>query len=196
VGCNLKHYDKWKLADQPCGAPLILWNQRWEYDKDPGTMLRALYALAEMGVQYRVALAGENFRVLPGEFSEARERLGGRLVHYGYAADAGEYAHLLWQADLVLSTALHEFFGVSIVEAMYCGCVPIVPHRLSYPELIPAALHQRCLYDDFAGLIGRLKSELEQQSSSACFREAAERFDWSIQGPAYDQLMEEVAAGG
>ena len=117
-----------------------MWNQRWEYDKDPGTLFRALYGLVAEGSEFRLALAGENFRVVPAEFAEAQARLGERLVHYGYAASLAEYARLLWESDLVVSTALHEFFGVSILEAIYCGCRPVLPRRLSYPELIPAEM--------------------------------------------------------
>jgi len=41
----------------------------------------------------------------------------------------------------VLSTARHEFFGIAVVEALLAGCLPWLPDRLSYPELLPPALH-------------------------------------------------------
>ncbi len=213
VGCDLRRLDAYRStvrASEPgrTGAvPLILWNQRWEYDKDPATMLQALYALADEGLAFRVALAGENFRVLPVEFAQAQARLGARLIHYGYAPDAASYARLLWSSDIVLSTALHEFFGVSIVEALYCGCWPILPRRLSYPELIPPALHARCLYDDFGGLLDRLRTAVlaccatapgpagqAAATSEGLLREAAARFDWRVQAPRYDALLADVAA--
>jgi len=34
-----------------------------------------------------------------------------------------------------VSFALQENFGYSIAEAVYLGCVPILPNRLVYPEL-------------------------------------------------------------
>jgi glycosyltransferase involved in cell wall biosynthesis len=167
-------------------GPLVLWNQRWEYDKDPETMLRALYALADEGLRFRVALAGENFRVTPAEFDEARSRLGDRLVHYGYAESEAEYAGLLHRADIVLSTAIHEFFGVSVVEAIYCGCLPVLPNRLSYPELIPPELHGRCLYNDFSDLLTKLRSAIAVPAAPSGLRPAMASFDWSVQGPIYD----------
>jgi glycosyltransferase involved in cell wall biosynthesis len=195
VGCDLQQYDPYRQSKTTTGLPLILWNQRWEYDKDPGTMFEALYRLADEGEQFQVALAGENFRMIPDEFDKARWRLGERLAHYGYLAERADYARLLWQADLVVSTALHEFFGVSIIEALYCGCTPVLPARLSYPELIPAELGECCLYSDFAGLLELLRVGLRTRSGYPALQEAAARFDWGTQAPAYDELMAEVARG-
>ncbi|MGQ9489360.1 MAG: tRNA-queuosine alpha-mannosyltransferase domain-containing protein [Anaerolineae bacterium] len=214
VGCDLRRLDRYRadtaarsprLRQVPGSGqdpmarsaeglpPLILWNQRWEYDKDPPTMLRALYALADEGIAFRVALAGENARMQPTEFLEARERLGTRVVHYGYLADDAAYARLLWSADVVLSTAIHEFFGVGVVEAIYCGARPVLPDRLSYPELLPAEVHAACLYRDFDGLLAQLRAALVEPRGMPALRDHVARFDWAIQAPIYDDLLEEVA---
>ncbi len=193
VGCDLRRLDRYRDLGGPARPPLILWNQRWEYDKDPETMLAALYELAAQGVPFRVALAGESFRIQPTEFEVARTRLGDRLVHYGYAGTESDYARLLWSADVVLSTAIHEFFGVSVVEALYCGARPVLPRRLSYPELLPPELHAACLYDDFAGLLSRLSAALEENEDGWKGVEAARRwvagFDWTVQAPLYDASL-------
>jgi hypothetical protein len=44
----------------------------------------------------------------------------------------------------VVSTAIHEFYGIAVMEAAYCGCRPLLPRRLSYPELYDETF----LYDD------------------------------------------------
>lgn len=183
------------------GRPLIVWNHRWEYDKDPATFFEAIYALAGEGLDFGLILLGESFRNQPSEFLEARERLGARIVHFGYAEDgpAGQYGRLLRQADIVVSTARHEFFGAATVEACACGCYPILPRRLSYPELIPAAHHPTCLYDDFGGLLDRLRGALlqieETRRTGAALAAQMARFDWQQMAPRYDGLLEQVAAG-
>jgi glycosyltransferase involved in cell wall biosynthesis len=173
--------------------PLILWNQRWEYDKDPETFFRALYALAEEGLDFRVALAGRNYRQTAPEFEAAWERLGARVVHFGYASEA-QYESLLCQADVVVSTAIHEFFGVAIVEAIYCGCCPVLPRRLAYPEIIPRRYHEACLYEDFEGLLAHLRWNLAHPDQARALAEelcpAIARFDWAKMGLRYDDALE------
>ncbi len=197
VGIELARLDRSRV-ERGDGPPLILWNQRWEYDKDPVTFFRALDRLIEEKLDFRVALAGTNVRQRPEEFEAARERLGERIVHYGYA-DEATYTRLLWEADVVVSTAIHEFFGVAIVEAIYCGCFPVLPRRLSYPELIPPSHHDRCLYDDFDGLLARLRWALtcpdEARRAAVPLRDAVACFDWPVLAPRYDQSFEEVQNG-
>ncbi|MEZ4581048.1 MAG: glycosyltransferase [Caldilineaceae bacterium] len=55
---------------------------------------------------------------MPDEFVAARARLGDAVVHWGFLPDRAAYLALLGQADLVISTALHEFFGISVLEAI------------------------------------------------------------------------------
>ena len=56
----------------------------------------------------------------------------------GYVESKEEYLQWLEKADWVLSTATHEFFGIAVVEALFAGCLPWLPERLSYRELLPA----------------------------------------------------------
>jgi glycosyltransferase involved in cell wall biosynthesis len=136
VGLDLQRYDTYRPADRAANpVPLIVWNHRWEYDKNPEVFFKALYTLADEGLPFEVAVVGENTRHhQPTEFEEARERLGSRVVQYGYMDSFAEYARLLWRADVVISTATQDFFGISMVEAIYCGCWPVLANRLNYPR--------------------------------------------------------------
>jgi glycosyltransferase involved in cell wall biosynthesis len=196
VGCDLRRFNVIS-NNRSSRAPLILWNQRWEYDKDPETFFRALYALADEGAVFNVALAGKSHRQSASEFEAARERLGSRVVHWGYA-DEAQYGILLRQADIVVSTAWHEFFGVAIVEAVYCGCFPVLPRRLTYPELVPPSHHEACLYEGFEGLLARLGWALAHpdraRALAAELCPAVARFDWAEMAPHYDDALATLVA--
>jgi glycosyltransferase involved in cell wall biosynthesis len=199
LGLDLARFDIHRPEAPKHGRPLVLWNHRWEYDKDPRTFFEAVHTLAGEGLDFGLILLGESLRNQPNEFLEARRRWPERIVHFGYAEDLVTYARLLWDSDVVVSTALHDFFGAAVVEACYCGCFPIVPRRLSYPELIPTEQHAACLYDDLSGLLNRLRQAIlnvEAVRSFSLQRHMA-RFDWQRLASHYDDLLERtVQANG
>ncbi|GIV71131.1 tRNA-queuosine alpha-mannosyltransferase domain-containing protein [Caldilinea sp.] len=179
----------------PTHAPLILWNQRWEYDKRPDRFFALLYRLRAAGVPFRLAVAGENFRQSPQEFAEAAERLADVIVHWGYVESREAYWALLAASDLVISTAEHEFFGVSVLEAIAAGAFPLLPNRLSYPELIPAELHPACLYNDEEDLFMKAATRLRspRPAPPSLRRSVLQRFDWPRVAAAYDERLEALA---
>jgi glycosyltransferase involved in cell wall biosynthesis len=193
LGLDLARLDVHRPEARAAGRPLLLWNHRWEYDKDPASFFQAVYTLVEEGLDFGLVLLGESFRNQPAEFLEARQQLGERVVHFGYAEDVAGYARLLWQSDIVVSTAIHEFFGAAVVEACYCGCIPVLPRRLSYPELLPPEVHAACLYDDLDGLRARLRRRIiEPREPHALLRTWMARFDWREMAPRYDAALEQT----
>lgn len=184
------------------GPPIVLWNQRWEHDKNPEAFFRVMNRLDDVGAEFRLILAGERFEHQPPEFEKAFSRYAERILHYGYADDLEEYSKLMHRADIVVSTSLHEFFGVAILEAIHCGCHPLLPRRLTYPELIPERLHHPLLhapvlYDDEDGLfdlLRRLLSGEDKPLPLSVLREIPAGLAWPAQVARYDELFDEVAA--
>ena len=136
--------------------PTVLWNHRWEYDKNPDAFFEMLFDLDRADVDYRLIVAGETFRTAPAIFSAAQKRLTDKIIHFGYATDRHAYVELLQQADIVVSTAHHEFYGLAVLEAIAAGCTPLLPNRLSYPELLPGPTHTLYLYDSMDACRNRL----------------------------------------
>ena len=193
VGIDLGRLDGPSFRTEP---PLILWNQRCEYDKGPGDFVDAMLELDRRGCEFRVALAGERFVSEPSDFDRLRNAAGHRIAHDGYADDA-TYAALLRSADLVVSTARQEFFGIAVTEAVYAGAFPLFPDRLVYPERLPTRHHRLCLYGDRADLVAKLEWALRHAADRVAIagelRTTMAAFDWSAIAPVYDERLEALA---
>ncbi|MFV0477292.1 MAG: DUF3524 domain-containing protein [Parahaliea sp.] len=128
----------WSM-DIPVGQrPLrLLWVGRFEYDKGAEGLERILQRLFARNLDFELALCGQTFRRRPEVFERITMQFGARIVHCGYLEESTDYYRLLAQADIVLSTALHEFQGIAVMEAVLAGCVPLLPQRLAYPEFFP-----------------------------------------------------------
>ncbi|NIR52353.1 DUF3524 domain-containing protein, partial [candidate division KSB1 bacterium] len=160
LGLDLERLDAAHLASEDGCRPLILWNHRWEYDKNPGEFFHALEILADKELDFEVAIVGECFSRRPEAFLSAKEKLGDRIVQFGYVKAFADYAAWLWKADILPVTSYQDFFGTSLVEAIYCNCYPILPYRLAYPELVPSELHPRHFYNDFEELVHKLETAI------------------------------------
>ncbi len=202
LGMDLQAHARYtSTGDTQDDPPIVLWNQRWEYDKNPEAFFRLMNRLDDAGCRFRLILAGKRFEEQPSEFDIAFERYAERILHYGYAEDFEEYSRLLHRADIVVSTAVHEFFGIAMMEAIYCGCHPLLPNRLSYPELIPENLHQPLLhapilYDTEEELFTILKEMLtgeEHPLPARTLRGIVAHLDWSVHVAQYDALIESFA---
>lgn len=51
------------------------------------------------------------------------------------ALTKGEYHDILGQAKVVFSGSLQETLGIGMYEGYLCGATPVMPNRLSYPEM-------------------------------------------------------------
>ncbi len=117
------------------GPIRILWCARWEPDKRPDIFFEALSLLKNKGVDFRLDVLGGAPSVMPRLFGKAKQDFAGHIDRWGFCEKRGDYTDALLEADIAVSTADHEFFGVSMVEAAAAGAFPMLPERLAYPEV-------------------------------------------------------------
>ena len=164
---------------------LILWNHRWEEDKDPGSFFRVMRDLDRRGADFKMMVLGESFREEPACFEQAARDLAHRIEHWGYIPSRSEYLRAVARCRLVVSTARHEFYGLAVREAIALGCYPILPRRVVYPEMVEG--RDEHLYDTEEDLTERIERALASpqpidpglRSSIAAMtvQEVASRFD-------------------
>ena len=191
LGMDLRSFDKIKIKKKKKNNPIILWNHRWEYDKNPESFFHLLYRLDKEGFPFEIAILGESFKTKPSIFDEAKDKLNDRIVHYGYCDHFKDYAQWLWKADILPVTSNQDFFGISIMEGIYCCAYPILPRRLAYPELLPESYHSNHLYDSEDDLYEMVKGCMQDITMvrEHSMGDWIRKFDWNTMAPSYDKLF-------
>lgn len=193
IGMELSKLDECNLPVYKEELPLILWNHRWEYDKNPEDFFKALYILKEEGLQFRVALLGEFYDNCPQIIKDGLEILKEEIAVTGYMRNP-EYGSWMQAADILPVTSIHEFFGISVMEAVYCGCYPILPRRLTYPELFDDQENAELFYNTFDDFVDKLRYAITHidKIRSKNYISIASQYDWSNMIKYYDGVLENL----
>jgi glycosyltransferase involved in cell wall biosynthesis len=171
----------------------ILWAARWEHDKDPETFFDAIARLQACGADFRLSVIGEQFNQVPPVFQTAREQFADRIDRWGYQETRADYRAALTEADVFVSTAKHEFFGISAVEAAAAGAMPVLPDRLAYPEVFqlgktPGA--EALFYSGGASGLARKLAELAAGPLWSRAAEIVKPLTWTVRAAAMDDRID------
>ncbi len=197
-GCSFENVDTGDNSE-PSDPPLIIWNHRWSYDKNAVSFFHALEVLKKNAFRFRLAILGEDSDFIPEAFINAQQVFKDEIVRCGYEEDRELYLDWLRKGDIVVSTAIQENFGISIVEAIRYGCFPLLPDRLSYPEIISGKFHKEVLYMSQKDLIEKLMKILKNPhlylNNSDAIAENINRYSWTNVIGAYDTAISEMVSG-
>jgi len=196
-------------AKRKPGPLRILWAARWEHDKNPQDFFDALKILKDHTGQFRISVVGESFREFPDVFNWAKNYFSDHIDQWGYRPTVDDYYNTLQNCDIVVSTANHEFFGISVLEAIATGAIPVLPARLAYPEILDLTNYpqrQKYFYDgsvesladrlvELAGNVhtpGSIGSQSDYFVDNSLALEIAQRFKWKNLVPPADKALEEI----
>jgi len=171
-------------------APLLLWNHRWEYDKNPEAFFQLCYRLKASGLPFQLVVLGKSYGRVPACFAEAREKLKDQIAFMGWVESRDAYRYWLQQADILPVTSRQDFFGASVVEAVYANVYPLLPRRLAYPEHIPPEQQDAHLYRDEEDLYARTAELIRswpKWRGRSSFRRFVQHYDWRTLAPVYDE---------
>ncbi|MCP4440010.1 MAG: DUF3524 domain-containing protein [Aureispira sp.] len=189
LGLDLSSFDQHKpLVNTKSEAPILLWNHRWEYDKGPEEFFEALFELKAQQIDFRLVVLGESTNKYPKIFDTAQEHLKSEILHWGYCASQAEYVQWLWKADILPVTSHQDFFGGSIIEAIYCNTTPLLPKRLAYPEHFPQNLEFFYEEDCFLATLAQLIQTKQVSDLSSL----VSQYDWSVLIQQYDTAFQNL----
>lgn len=160
----------------------ILWNHRWEYDKNPDDFLELLNSLEKRKCEFELVLLGERYTKMPDAYYHILDKFSARIAHNAYAELKEHYWDLLCSCDVLPVTSIQDFFGISIVEAISAGIVPVLPNRLAYPEYA----EQENLYTNDEELLDKVINFQDLPIPDVS------RFSWQSMAKKYDELFEHL----
>jgi len=180
-----------RLKNTANDIPIILWNHRWEYDKNPTLFFNTLEKIKAKGMHFKLIIAGENYAKIPEIFLKAENQFKEEIIHFGYAETRSEYLALLAKADIVPVTSNQDFFGISAVEAIAAGCYPLLPNRLAFPEHLS---EDQVYYKNDIELEEKLKIVIKDRIDLAPnnFRDEISKYNWSNLITNYDKTLERL----
>lgn len=181
---------------RPMNVPLhLVWAARWEHDKNPAQFLEILKQLRVREFEFQLSVLGQGYTNVPREFATIADMFATEIRHWGFQSSRDDYLRILAEADVFLSTASHEFFGLSAVEAICCGCIPLLPNRLVYPEWLHTDVkpdRRQFLYesvDQAVEFIVALPQSDVLSVATELTNECRQQYAWSGRADAMDALI-------
>lgn len=183
LGINLKKFEKNKdnISSVNNSKPVILWNHRHEYDKNPLLFFKGMHYLRKKGIDFELIICGNNSYSAKDIFEKATVDFKQELIFYGYCKTFEEYARLLYKADIIPVTSNQDFFGISVAEAMYCGVVPVLPKRLAFEDLYYTESTDRYFYENdcFCEKLTDIVKNIDSYKTDV-FKDMVSLYDWSV----------------
>ena len=190
-GLNLPAVPESTLLRPLQEPPTLVWNHRWAYDKQPEFFVQALGRLREREIPFTLDLMGPGDRSDSGPLQDLVRSGQCTVLNADPAPDGSAYWARLLEADILIHNPLQEYFGLSVVEALHAGVLPLLPDAHAYPEYAGGFRAARTPEQVASGMQALIKApDAAVRQWRAQAHEAAARFQWSRMGPAYAEALE------
>ena len=175
---------------RPCTkAPTILWNHRWEFDKAPEFLFEVLKDFKTHEIDFSLILTGPQFDAKSHALDLHLKHFETNIIHQGYAESRSDYLGLLRKSDFVIHSPKQEYFGISVLEAMAHGVIPILGKGNAYDDWCP----EKFLINDIE--MARERFQNLSQEPALHRKEArgiAEHFEWKHVIQSYHAALSSV----
>lgn len=92
----------------------IVWPHRWEFDKGLDDFFNVILKLKRSRCRFKLSVLGQTYTDVSETFNKIKEELNEEIINFGYVESKSKYFEILQSCHVVVSTAKHEFFGVSV----------------------------------------------------------------------------------
>lgn len=146
LGLDWDLFDKFEIQKHNNEDTIILWNHRWEEDKNPAEFFSILEKLKAIKFRFKLLVLGDEKSANNDFWLEQKKLFQKEIIHWGRVESYEDYIKMLYKADLAIVTSNHDFFGLSILESTYAKVATLLPNRLAYPEHFSSETFNQVFY--------------------------------------------------
>ena len=140
--------------------PILLWNHRWEFDKQPEVFIELCDALFKNHNTFNINFLGQHHKSTTPAIEKFKNQYAAHILNYGYVHNYVKYIQILKSSHILPVTAIHDFFGISVMEAVACHVTPVLPKEMVYRDHY-SELGDYCFYNDFDALVEQTQYHIE-----------------------------------
>ena len=174
--------------------PVLLWNHRWEYDKQPEVFIELCDKLSESHKSFKINFLGQHHKSSTQAIDNFKSRHADRILHFGYVHNYVKYVQIMKASHILPVTAIHDFFGISVMEAIACDVIPVLPRGMVYEDHYKQ-LPESCFHSDFQSLYDNTVLHMEaikKASSSDSLSQDLSSYDVQSILSQYDSYFEDI----
>jgi len=148
-------------------TPTLLWNSRWDSDKNPQLFLDLCEHLKDQGIEFNLILAGQKGNLSSSVYAQLKKNYSHQILADGFVTAYADYIKLLDRATILPVTSDHDFYGISVMEAILVGVCPILPENKVYEEFISPTPFPELFYQGRHDFFEKVKSCLTKTNHSS-----------------------------
>lgn len=167
----------------------LLWNHRWDDDKNPQAFLGLLDQLDRNKTSFKLCLTSQSSKKSDIE-NEIEKKYRREIIHNKYIESKSEYFKTMSRCHFLPVMPGHDYFGISVLEAVYCGVTPLLPQNMVYEEHLPISQYPDFFYetlDELPERIANCNSAPESVINAA--RKQLRNYDWKHVINDYDNFL-------
>jgi alpha-1,3-mannosyltransferase len=192
---------KWAGASSRDFAPVMIAIGRWSSNKNLAALFPLLRELRRTRPDWRLLIAGKAYDVSREDLDEWANAQGvSDAVEIHDSPDDAALGQLIGRASFFVSLSDYEGFGISVVEGLSAGLVPILSEIANYRHFVDRAGIGENVGSDPA--VAARKVDLlaaRVEADHPLFRhraiQAAARYEWSAVAARWDSVYASALAG-